>query len=295
MRMLPSRVQPGHPDYSSLVPIRDGIIRAAGGLEALTAAFPRTVREAIDFVLDPVRTGRTQIADLDNVEKTFVGLKIEHFVRDLLDAPKGLRDLVIDGQDVDVKNTLDNSWMIPPETYRREDPCLVINSKEQDSRCWMGVMLARDSYLNAPNRDGKRGVSAAAIADVLWIVEGAKYPESVWLPFDMTAFRDLRDNIPFGTKRMAEFFRQNLEQPIHRSVVQALLYDQYDYMKRVRGNGGARDLLRTEGIAVLSGVYDNAILEQLGRNRLSREEVIAIAPRTDVEHARMIELGLIDG
>jgi hypothetical protein len=70
------------------------------------------------------------MSDLDNVEKTFVGLKMEHYVRDMLDVPKGLRDLVIDGIDVDVKNTTQNTWMIPQETYRTEDAVLVIASEE---------------------------------------------------------------------------------------------------------------------------------------------------------------------
>jgi len=295
VRMIDSIIVPGHPDHADLVAIRDGLIRAGGGLGDLQAKFPRLVRDSIDFVLDSVRTARTQIHELDNVEKTFVGLKIEHFIRDLLDVPKGLRDLVIEGRDVDIKNTLDNSWMIPPETYRKEDPCLVINSKEIDRTCWMGVMLARTNYLNAPNRDGKRGVSADAVANVLWIVEGASYPISIWEPFDMAQFRILRDSIAGGSKRMAEFFRQNLGKPVERSVIQALLFDQYDYMKRVRGNGGARDALRTEGIAVLSGIYGNSILKTLGHPVLQSNEIIAIAPANERERSVLLGLGIIDG
>ncbi len=149
MRMLPSRVSPGHRDYEQLAALRAEILRLGGGLESLRTKFPQLVADAIDFVLDPVRTCRTTLAEIDNVEKTFVGLKIEHFVRDLLDAPKGRRDLVIGGRDVDIKNTLDNSWMIPPETYRDEDPCIVINSKEDERTCWMGVFIARREYLVA--------------------------------------------------------------------------------------------------------------------------------------------------
>ena len=276
--MLPSVIAQGHPDYGDLVRIRDGIFAIAGGEATLKRAFPQAVRDAIDFVLDPIRTGRVRIEELDNVEKTFIGLKIEHYVRDLLKAPKGIRDLVIDGQDVDIKNTLDNSWMIPPETYRTEDPCLVINSKEAESRCWMGVMLARQAYLNAPNRDGKRGVRSAAVENVLWLVEGESYPPSVWINFDMARFRHLREQL-HGTARAAEFFRQNVEKVVPREVVEALLFDQKDPMKRVRGNQGARDLLREEGIALLSGTYGNRVLESLGRPRLSQDEFMAIAPR----------------
>lgn len=277
MKMLPSLVQPGHPDFDRLDVIRRGLAQIAGGDKVIQAAFPQAIRDAIDFVLDPIRTGRTEIRELDNVEKTFVGLKIEHYVRDFLGAPKGLRDLVIGGQDVDIKNTLDNSWMIPPETYRDEGPCLVVTSKEQESLCWMGVMLARDAYLNAPNRDGKRGVKSSAVAHVLWLVEGAEYPPSVWRSFDMGEFRALREMQP-GTARAAEFFRRNLGTEVPREVAEALLFDQKDPMKRLRGNQGARDILKPEGIALLSGAFGKKVLRALGRPQIANDAFIALSP-----------------
>ncbi len=39
-------------------------------------------------------------------------------------------------------------------------------------------------------------------------------------------------------------------------MVQALLHDHLDFMKRLRKNGGARDELTKEGVELLSGVYD---------------------------------------
>jgi len=293
MQMVPSIVDKNHPDYGLLSRVHRGISDAAGGIDRLNAEFPQTIRDAIDFVIDPIRTGRTQLKHLDNVEKTFVGLKIEHFIRDLLNAPKGIRDLVIDGIDVDIKNTLGNSWMIPPETYKNEDPCLVITSFEDTNKCWMGLLLARLEYLNAPNRDGKRGVKAGAVQNILWLVENADYPQSLWLPFDLAEFRELRQ-ISHGTPRAAEFFRRNLEKPINRSILQALLFDQKDYMKRIRGNQGARDVLRKEGIAVLSGTYGNQILEHLGKQPIGSEEIIAVGTNTQSEYAILRQFDAID-
>lgn len=291
--MLPSSVVPGHPDFEDLDLIRQTILELAGGDDGIQVAFPHSVRDAIDFVLDPIRTGRTELSDLDNVEKTFVGLKIEHYVRDYLGAPKGIRDLVIGNRDVDIKNTLDNSWMIPPETYRDEGPCLVINSKEDQSRCWMGVMLARKQYLNAPNRDGKRGVKSGAVANVLWLVEGAEYQPSVWREFDMAAFRKLRKLQP-GTVRAAEFFRQNLDKPVPREVVEALLFDQDDPMKRLRKNQGARGVLGPEGIALLSDTFGNGLLQELGRGRLPPRTFMAIKPQSSEERQKLIAIGAIE-
>lgn len=293
MKMLPSVVVEQHPDFPELDRIRQGLFEIAGGEGAIQDAFPQAIRDAIDFVLDPIRTGRTEISELDNVEKTFVGLKIEHYVRDFLRAPKGIRDLVIGNRDVDIKNTLDNSWMIPPETYREAGPCLVINSKEAESRCWMGVLIAREEYLNAPNRDGKRGVKSGAVENVLWLVEGADYPPSVWRAFDMAAFRTLREVQP-GTARAAEFFRQNLEKPVPREVVEALLFDQDDPMKRLRKNQGARGVLGPQGIALLSDTFGNGLLEELGRGRLPPRTFMAIKPRNEEERERLIGIDAIE-
>jgi len=290
---MPSIVDKNHQDFKILNHVYKGIVDAAGGIDRLQSEFPQTIRDAIDFVIDPIRTGRTQLQHLDNVEKTFVGLKIEHFIRDLLNAPKGLRDLVIDGVDVDIKNTLGNSWMIPPETYKNQDPCLVVNSEEDINKCWMGLLLARPEYLNAPNRDGKRGVKAGAVQNVMWIVENTDYPKSIWLPFDLAEFREMRQ-IPNGTPRAAEFFRRNLEKPIHRSILQALLYDQKDYMKRIRGNQGARDVLRQEGIAVFSGTYGNQVLDRLEIPTIENDEVIAVAATTQLEYTILREFDAID-
>jgi hypothetical protein len=112
MRAITSQLAKGHGDYPLLSGLRDAIALRVGSLEILTSRFPELVREAVDFVLDPVRTARTRLHELDNVEKTFIGLKLEHYVRDLLDVPKGLRDLEINGMDVDIKNTVGGNWSI---------------------------------------------------------------------------------------------------------------------------------------------------------------------------------------
>ncbi len=275
MRTIPpSRVAPGHPDYDLLHRIREAILKRVGGDEKLQRTLPLLIRDAIDFVIDPVRTARTRVQELDNVEKTFIGLKIEHYFRDLLDVPKGLRDLVIEGLDVDVKNTVGSTWMIPPETYRNTDPCLLIATAEEDGLCWLGLLVAREPYLGSPNRDQKRAVTSAGFEHILWIVNGRRFPVSRWEGIDMARFRELR-KVQGGAKRAAMFFRENLGRPTHRLIVQALLFDQDDYMKRLRGNGGARDILKTEGIALLSGAYDTQQITSIALPPVARDEVIS--------------------
>ena len=268
-------ISSSHPDFDDLDKIRTGIFRLVGGPDELTAQLPHLIKNAVDFVLDPVRTGRTKIAELDKVEKTFIGLKIEHYIRDLLGVPKGFkRDLRIDDVDVDIKHTIGSTWMIPPEAYGTEEPCLLIATAKFDGRCSLGLILARKAYLNKSNRDGKCSVSAKGKQNILWLVRDLHYPPSRWDGLDMQRFWQLRQ-INGGKKRAAQFFRENVGRIVHRSVLQALLFDQRDYMKRIRGNGGARDDLIKEGIMVLSGTFDakEACCRRIG---LSKDEFVAV-------------------
>lgn len=270
-------ISSSHPDYAQLSAIRDEILAYCKGKERLLSHFPAILQDAIDFVLDPVRTARHSVRDLDNVEKTFVGLKVEHFVRDFLDVPKGLRDLRIGKYDVDVKNTVSNTWMIPPETYRNQEACLLIAIADSERRCWLGLIVARDKYLDSKdgNRDSKRQITAYGRSNILWLVEACALPESRWAGIDMARFRALR-RIKGGKRRATSFFRENLDKVIHRSIVQALLFDQRDYMKRLRGNGGARDALRLEGIFLLSGAFDGIKIAKAGLKPIGRDEFVAV-------------------
>lgn len=271
-----------HPDFRTLSRIRNSIFSHANGKDRLLTQLPVLLQDAIDFVLDPVHTARRAVKELDNVEKTFIGLKVEHYVRDFLDVPKGLRDLRIDGMDVDIKNTVGGSWMIPPETYRGEEPCLLIAIADEDRKCWLGLMLARNAYLGKAegNRDGKRSVVKHGRDNILWLVEGIELPASRWANIDMEQFRVFR-SMKGGTRRAATFFRENIGLVVHRTIVEALLHDQRDYMKRLRGNGGARDLLKAEGIDLLSGAYDKQKVARANLGTISREEFVAVRHVSD--------------
>lgn len=263
-----------HRDFAFLSGIKAALTRKCGGDEGLRQALPGIIEGAVDYVLDPIRTARTELSELDNVEKTFIGLKIEHYLRDFLDFPKGIRDLDIDGLDLDVKNTVGNTWMIPPETFRNEEPCLLIMAATARGYCSLGLIVAREDYLNRPNRDGKRSIKSSASNDILWIVNRAPLPESRWARVDMKRFRELR-RIKGGSVRAATFFRENLDRVIHRVIIEGLLFDQKDYMKRIRGNQGARDILAREQIAILSGIFRRDPIARFHLPHCGKDEFIA--------------------
>ncbi len=297
MRVIPSsRVVAGHSDYAELIQIQDEILRRVGSLESIRERFPILVRDAVDFVLDAVRTARTSIKELDNVEKTFIGLKLEHFARDMLDVPKGLRDLVICGRDVDIKNTVGSNWSIPQETYRNSEPCLLMAVDEATHTCFLGLVIAKQDYLHGGrgNRDTKKGLSSQGFKNILWLLNGEAFPPSKFRELNMDRFRELRKTL-FGNDRAAQFCRENLGRIVHRDVIQTLLFDQYDYMKRLRANGGAPDTLRHEGIAILIGTYtqDRSVAKQLGFSNLERDQIVAVKARSPAEERALRDAGVV--
>jgi len=51
----------------------------------------------------------------------------------------------------------------------------------------------------------------------------------------------------------------------------------------VRANGGARDILRPEGIAILWGSYDRALIKALGLPPILSDEFVSMSPATEME------------
>lgn len=163
--------------------------------------------------------------------------------------------------------------------------------------CSLGLIVAKLEYLHggSGNRDTKRGVSTAGFANILWLVADEPFPPSRYAGLDMDRFRQLR-RIKSGNERAAQFCRENLRSVVHRDVMQSLLHDQYDFMKRLRANGGAPDSLAREGIAILIGTFakDKALASLLGIHGLRRDEIVALAPRSSDEWEVMTAAGLIE-
>lgn len=264
-----------HPDYFRLRPISEEVIDRFGGNAALESRFPEIIKDALDYVIDPVRTGRTKVSELDSIEKTFIGLKVEHFLRHELDVPAGVRDLEIAGEDVDIKNTVRKTWMIPPESFRNQDPCLLIMTATDEGLCSFGIIIAKPEYLTKPNRDGKRAVSALGKKNIMWLLKEAPLPRSRFEGIDMERFRELR-MMRGGNKRVLHFCRENVGRIIHREVFEALLHDQKDPMKRLRNNGGANELLADLSLQILSGMYGADKIKDAKHPSLSLDEFICI-------------------
>lgn len=262
-----------------ILEIRQRIIAAAGGEQALLSELPFLFRQAIDELIDAPRTRRLRFAELDPNEKAILGIKVEAALRQLLNFPRGKLDFRIGDHDVDVKFTSRDNWMIPPEAIGHA--CILCQADVAKSVFSFGLAMAADRGLNpGANRDGKRSFSKASKENICWLAHQEPFPVNIWETVDPDDAAEIFLH-ESGTERVLALFELFLGKPLHRSVIQAV-GQQLDPMKRIRRNGGARDQLHPKGIVVLSGTQDGPLLRDLGI-KLGREYVMAYKPQDERE------------
>ena len=151
-------------------------------------------------------------------------------------------------------------WELPPEVMGHI--CLLITANDANSSWSAGLLRIEEPYLRArTNRDSKRQLAASSRANIhkLWPDHG-RLKENVFLQLGpqlrdrILNARDRRGN-QNGQARTNELFRLVQGKIIRRAEL-ATVAQQDDFMKRARGNGGARTQLSAEGTLVL-GHQDN--------------------------------------
>lgn len=264
-------------DIALLSKLEAELLRRAGGAAAFQREVPLLLRRAIDEVIDAPRTARFTIDQIEKTEKTYIGTKVEILFRNFLGIPKGLLDLEIDGTDVDIKNTVTGNWMIPRESFGK--PCVLISANEKTGMCRVGLIVTHEEYLTSgANRDQKKSISAAGMKHARWLISGP-YPRNFWEGVPRAAIQQIMAGRG-GSERLYTLFKLLQRTAISRQIVEAVA-QQKDYMKRLRKNGGARDRLAAEGIAVLSGTYDKLLISRIGLPACSDDEFIAVAADTE--------------
>lgn len=282
-----------HQDYDDLIQLEADLLEAVGGRDRFTEKLSSFFRSAIDEVIDTARTGRYFLSDLEKTEKTYLGTKFEILLRDWLGVPKGVvLDLLIGGREVDVKSTTGGAsgWMIPPEAIDRF--CVLLRVNEQDATCAVGLVRARVEYLRGgQNRDAKTSFSAAGRDHIWWMVQDFPYTPNFWSLVDAETRAHIMQ--PKGGKaRIARLFAACQETPISRVVI-ASIAAQDDFMKRLRRNGGARDILARDGIAILYSETDRALINDLGL-KIGYREFMSFKPSSQVQEDRLRSAGHID-
>lgn len=289
-KIPPSLVSKGHPRFVQLSRIRDELITRADGLKNIIADIPPLLREAIDIVIDTPRTGRRSYDDLEKTEKTYIGTRVEILIRSYFNLPKGALDLVILGDDADVKFTTQNNWMIPGEVFGK--PCLLVAADEKRARCYFGLFYADLAYLSiGKNQDKKKQITASGFANIMWLFCDHPLKPNFWRTISVQAAEAISSSRT-GNDRVATLFKEVQGRPISRDVVEATAR-QKDFMRRIRADKGrgTRDRLAAEGILLLSGAYDGQIIKAIGLPPIQRTDFISHTP-TAQELSLMAHLGL---
>jgi hypothetical protein len=270
------------------------------GLDEDGSLMAAAIRGALDMLLDGQHTGRYRWDQLHKTEKTHAGTLVEiALARSLRLADGAALDYTIAGADVDCKfSHRVGGWMIPPEADGQL--MLLVQASDEDGTWSAGLVRAVEENLRpAGNRDGKRALNDRGRAAVRWLHARAPLQENVLIRLpdrDVDAIFAAAS----GQQRVNELFRRAQRMRVSRTVV-ATVAMQDDYMKRVRGGGGARDQLRAEGI-VIFGDYagDQVLAAALGLPRPGPGEFVSarLAPRPaepgDRVYARSIRLAGAD-
>ena len=293
---LPAPDGAGAGDDSELAAVATEL-RGLDGDGSLMAA---AIRGALDMLLDGQHTGRYRWDQLHQTEKTHAGTLVEiALARSLRLADGAALDYTIAGADVDCKFSYRlGGWMIPPEADGKL--LLLVQASDEDGTWSAGLLrAARENLRPVGNRDGKRALNDRGRTAVRWLHARAPLQENALIRLperDVAAIFAL----PSGQQRVNELFRRAQRMRVSRTVV-ATVAMQDDYMKRVRGGGGARDQLRAEGI-VIFGDYagDQVLAAALGLPRPGPGEFVSarLVPRPaeppDRVYARSIRLAGAD-
>jgi hypothetical protein len=212
------------------------------------------LRRTFDQLYDGGRTGRYKWSQLYKTEKTHFGTLIEiNLQREFKFQDGDKLDYRIAGHEVDAKYSRKMwGWMLPPEAIG--ELCLVLTASDEQSRFSMGAIRAEPHRLNlGNNRDAKTTLSMVGRDSVVWLHRDRPMPPNVLLQLpeeDVNAVFAPKS----GQQRVNELFRRAAGRLVSRAAVETVA-QQLDPMKRVRANGGARQHLAPEGLAIFSGDY----------------------------------------
>ncbi|MET4924325.1 NaeI family type II restriction endonuclease [Streptomyces sp. PSRA5] len=271
------------------------VYQAIRGLDRTGERFAIVLRETIDQLLNGETTGRYDWKTLFKTEKTHAGTIVEiNLQREFKFADGVEMDYRIGGIDVDCKYSQQfGGWMIPPEA--KGHICLLVWADDYKSRWSAGLMRIKDEWLNGgKNRDLKLTVKSEHRNKITWIWKDEALPENVLLHMDATD-RAVVFSSTSGQTRLNELFRRVQERRIGRNVVRTVA-QQKDYMKRVRGNGGARSALQHEGIVIMGDYASHRKIAKDLHLPLPREGefVSARLTRAEPRHAERPQVILDD-
>jgi Restriction endonuclease NaeI len=220
-------------------------------------AVAAVLRDTLDQLYDGQHSGRWAYDQLRKTEKTHMGTLVEINLHRRFGFGDGdVTDYRIAGIEVDCKYSMSyGGWELPPEAVGHL--CLLLTADDASSSWTAGLIRVREPGLRgSPNRDAKRQLTAVSRERIrdLWPAR-RRLAENLFLRLDPQVRRRIfgarsARGLPTGQAKTNELFRLVQRRIIRRAEL-ATVAQQDDFMKRARGNGGARTHLRPEGILVL--------------------------------------------
>lgn len=257
------------------------------------------LRETFDQLYDGQHTGRWNFEHLHKTEKTHMGTLVEINLHREFGFEDGKEtDYRIAGVQVDCKYSMKSfDWMLPPEVIG--EVALLVTANDETSRWRAGlVRVTPETTRTTQNRDGKTSLSLYGREQIGWL-----WPEHPGLLPNLfhTLDANTRNAIfnaksargsQHGQARVNELFRRVHGRIVRRAEL-ATVAQQDDFMKRARGNGGARTALRSEGILVLGHQEnDPVVAAALGLPVPHKGELIAarVAPARPGRDGQVAEI-----
>lgn len=140
--------------------------------------YSKVIRDAMDYVIDGERMGRTRLAEAEKAEKTIFGMKVEAYLRHEFGWQKGESlDFYWVEIEFDSKATIGKTWMIPREAIGQL--CLLTRINEDEQFFQVGLLRAHlDKLTKGSNQDKKRSVSALGKKHIQWLIPHGNIPET---------------------------------------------------------------------------------------------------------------------
>ena len=249
-------------------------------LSPLEQRLTRAVDDAIKYVLDGSRTGRFDLmgSDVDSDERASVGTKLQYRVLGefgLIKEPP--LDTTIAKIPVEIKATVHTNWMIPTEGQCEICMLLQVDAKKMRHRAFL--MRTHRAWLRqGANKDGKRGVAAAALTEFA-------VPLIDWTPLPREPLRLLNQSqlaTVFAprvgqTERLAALFGYLPDVVVPRSSIETVCAGNKDPMRRARQ---AKPLVaERHGLTLLCGRWpaERAVAAARGFD-ISGDAWVALSP-----------------
>lgn len=240
------------------------------------------LRDTYDQLYDGQHTGRWNFAELHKTEKTHMGTLVEINLHREFNFDDGDKtDYRIAGVQVDCKYSMKPyGWMLPPEVIG--EIALLVTGNDAASTWRAGLLrITPENTRGTQNRDAKTSLSQLGRQRIRWL--WSAHPglaPNLFHQLDSETRSAIfnakaRRGNQHGQARVNELFRRVHGQIVRRAEL-ATVAQQDDFMKRARGNGGARTALRPEGILVLGHQdYDPHVARALGLPVPRKGELVA--------------------